>query len=273
MSKFAALFAALASAATAAAATAPAWLPTAAAVAGTVATGVGIAAQHQAQRQQRMDQEKANRDWLAYQDEARQRFQAVEDTERDKATTEALDFAKEGDIGNRMADINARTQELEQQYTPAPIATSDLMFANQAAGEDKSLNAYAGKQVAAATAEARKRIQALARVGGYGGHMTQKSRDLADAGERIGDINDVRAGSLRALERVQQVPLEQINYESTGLAEALTAIGPQVAGMGFGRMGGLPTSSGVLDANGMPVKPITGITRPMPRPANFQPLG
>ena len=223
----------------AAAASAPAWLPTAAAIAGTVATGVGLHAQHQAQRHQRMDQEKANRDWLAFQEDAQRRYQAVEDEERGKATEEALDFAKTGDIDTRMADIDTQTAELEQRYAPVATPTSDVLFQGQETG-DKGLNADLGKRLAEATAEARTRMQALARVGGFRGHMVGSGRELADASARVGDINDVRAGSLNALERAQRIPLEQINYASTGLAEALTQIGPQVAGMGFGHMGGAP---------------------------------
>jgi len=194
-------------------------------------------------RQVRKDQDAANTAWLDYQRRNKARFEGLDESSRAEADR------LEGIYGANELDALAQ----------------DTLLSGQDPGRSDVFDTAMAKSLADATAEARKRIQGLAKASAYGGG-TQFGQGqvlgeaFQDAGTSIGFTNNERRGNTGTLQRYQTVQPEVFEYEQSPLVPILQAGSMIVGGMGpdqWGKMfggGGLaPTSS----------------IRPLPRPAGL----
>ena len=197
------------------------------------------------QKQELMDaQKQANDEWVAYQNRIHQEQTNAENAARQKATT-----AQQDTLAKLSPEAQTQTQTTEQQrlnslYTQNngsnadPNDPSSLLLSGEHTGDQTFMGSLT-QSVNQATAQARKRIAALATAGSYGGSFgglaTQTPITFAQGGNDINLQNDIRQGDLKTYGVEQQV--QPVNYglgpgtdTTASIAKALGGVAGSLAG-------------------------------------------
>lgn len=253
-----------------------------AALAPTLLASLGMAAAATAidaygQRQVRKDQERANAAWLDYQRRNKARFEGMEESERANAEAAFRENLAMQDQGSREGIIDTEATRLEDIYGGGLDDLSrDVLASGQDPGRSEVFDTAMASSLAEATAEARKRMQGLAKASAYGGG-TQFGQGqvlggaLQEAGTDIGFANTNRMGNTGTLQRYQTVQPEMFEYKQSPLVPLLQAGSMIVGGMDptkFGAMFGTPIPAGA-PTTALTGSAWTGVPRPQPRPAQF----
>jgi hypothetical protein len=215
-------------------------------------------------------QNKANAEWVAYQNKIHQEQSIAEQEGRRKATA-----AQQDTLGKVGPEAQAATQGSEQQRlntlynekggNQASDASNpaNLTLSGEQSGNKGFMDSLT-TQVNQATSAARQRIGALAKASSYGGSFgglgTTVPIAFAQGGNDINLENAIRQGNLKTYGVEQQVqPLQYTVGPGTsstqGIAKALGGIagslagsaGPKIAGGAWSGAGDL---TGVADASG-----------------------
>jgi hypothetical protein len=200
----------------------------------------GIAATRDAQN-------KANADWVAYQNKIHRDQALAEQEARGKATQSQQDtLGKIGPDAQKAAQT-AEQQRLNSLYTKPgaseasnPTDAKNLLLSGERTGNQTFMGDLT-RQVTNATAAARQRIAALATAGSYGGSFgglgTTVPITLAQGGNDITLQNAMRQGNLKTYGVEQQV--QPVNYtvgpgtlEQQGTGKALGSLAGTLAGIG-----------------------------------------
>jgi hypothetical protein len=249
-------------------------LSTAATIAGVVGSGINALGAMRAQKRQ----EKNIDSWAARQNMNREAEQARQEDLRGRA-----EQARQQGLTDLSADAQKQTQTEEEarlaEYLNSAEATPEPGVA--VSGADKSLVAPASddpglqsdlaSKLANATAGAKQRLQALARVSSYtgssGGLGIQNKEALAGGGRGIDAANEKRRGSLSAYGLERGIDPVQVQYQPSPLADIFSGIG-QLGAQGLGNAAGKATFSKRFPAAPTtPFKlPYTTTSIPTPRP-------
>ena len=216
--------------------------PAMAAGIGLAATGVGTALQYRDQRQHQKRQDAANNSWINFQNQKSAEFDAQDDRNRQLAQAELSRNLDQSGGDTRMETINAETDRLTEDYTAGmPDISQEALTAG---GPDKSeiFDTALSNSVGNATAEARKRIQAMAKATAYGGGsmgsmgMNDMLRNQGTA-NAVGGINDGRMGDINTLRRYQSIQPEMLRFDQGAAAPILNAAGQFAMGGGLQGLG------------------------------------
>lgn len=219
----------------------PVSLSIASTVAGIAGTAVNSLGAYNAQKRQKREVQS----WAAQQRLNRQREQQRQEEYHQQAMA-----AQQQGLAEAGPDAQAKGQAEEEkrlsQYlagegdnpaaaTPAaPVSASDQAIAS---GKGDPATVDLAKKISEATASARQRIGALARVSSYGGSsggLDQLTREaLRKSGGAIDMANTFRRSSLGAYNTEQAVEPVQVSYTGSPLADIFSGLA-QVGSMGIG---------------------------------------
>lgn len=213
----------------------------------------------------RRDQDRANAAWLDYQRRNKARFELMDEAERAKAQTAFMENLDAQGQESRERIIDTEASRLEDLYGEGlDDLSQDVLAGAQDPGRSEVFDTAMAKSLADATAEARKRMQGLARASAYGGG-TQFGQGqvlgeaLQDAGTDIGFANINRSGNTGILQRYQSVQPEMFEYEQSPLVPLLQA--------GSMIVGGMDPSAFAKGANWLQNPgALTSSIRPVPKP-------
>jgi hypothetical protein len=224
--------------------------PTVLAIGSTVAGLAGKAVDYFGQQSAADEQKKAYEEWAAQQDANRKKAAALDEQNRQQA-----DVARAQGLQDVSAESQKTAQQAEQdrltsylqgsqdsaasnQSDTTPTAISDTRLSGQQGG-DATFQSDLTSKLGEASADAKKRIAALAAVGSYGGSYGGLDNTVAQAfqksGEGIDLANDFRKGNLAVYNTEQAVnPLTYTYTKSpiSGLADTALSVGSQ----GLGKM-------------------------------------
>jgi hypothetical protein len=224
--------------------------PTVLAIGSTVAGLAGKAVDYFGQQSAADEQKKAYDDWAAQQAANRAKASALDEQNRQQA-----DVARAQGLQDVSAESQKTAQQAEQdrltsylqgsqdsaasnQSDTTPTAISDTRLSGQQGG-DATFQSDLTSKLGEASADAKKRIAALAAVGSYGGSYGGLDNTVAQAfqksGEGIDLANDFRKGNLAVYNTEQAVnPLTYTYTKSpiSGLADTALSVGSQ----GLGKM-------------------------------------
>ncbi len=190
-------------------------------------------------------QNKANADWVAYQNKIHQQQVAAEDLERQKATSAQQSTLDKVSAPSQEAAQSAEQERLNTLYTKPgaggsqdPSNPSNLLLSGEGTGNQNFMSSLT-TQVNQATAQARQRIAALATANSYGssfgGLGTTVPITFAQGGNDINLANSIRQGNLKTYGVQQQVqPLQYTVGPGTtaqqGMAKSLGQLAGTLAG-------------------------------------------
>lgn len=221
-------------------------------------------------RQHQKRQDKANAEWLAFQNRAKQLAMEEEGQYRDvakQALDENLDLNTQE---SRENIINTEADRLEGEFTGGLEGIADkVMGGAQAPGRDAVFDTAMASELASATAEARKRLAALAKTTAYGGgSQWGQGQMLSQGAERAaGDINFTnmyRQNVTDELRRKQERQPEMLEYEQSPLVPLMQA-GSMIVGMGGMDPSSWWNQSLLGGGGGAPLTSIRPVARPVAR--------
>lgn len=186
-------------------------------------------------------QQKANDDWVAY-----QQNKAREADQRDEAARQKADASRQETLQKLTPEAQHQTQATEADRL------QNLMLASNPAGTDPNIKLLAGatggqdpsnavtqemsQRVTDAARQARSRIQALASLNSYGGSQygmgSVAQRALQGSGQDIALQSDIREGNTKTLGVAQNVPIEQF-AQGSNIAGSLAGALGNLAGSAF----------------------------------------
>lgn len=228
-------------------------------IASAVLSAGAAAIKYKKQREAEKANEKAQKRWLEYQERARARAMEDETTDRRQAWERANELMEANTEESRMAAIDAGAEELENQYADTSgvndIMNEDIRASGQEKGRSGNFDVALASELSKATGDVRKRLQALARAGGYGYAGMGGMIDNAQRGavEDISEINARREGTLDVLAAHRAVQPEMFVPGSSPLADIMQvggAITGAMAGAGYG--GGGTNFFGAATGGGSP---------------------
>jgi hypothetical protein len=247
-------------------------------IASTAVGAVGSAANAMGQASAQRKQERNVGIWQQQQ----QKNRDAESARQEQMRQEADAARRKGVQDISVADQQRRQAEEEAKLLPylagetaasdagvtsgdVPLSVADTaMLSGQQAG-DEGFQKETAKKIGEATADARKRISAMAKVASYGGTEgglgTMNPILQAQAGAGIDAQNEFRRGSLGAFGLEQSVDPVQVQYQPSPLANIFSAA-LSAGAQGMGNAYGNPFLGG-NDLNKFPEAPVP---IPMPRP-------
>lgn len=212
------------------------------------------------------DQEAANQRWLKYQRDKSAQFDQRETENKARADAAVNTNLAANTQENRQNVVDTEAARLGENFTAGiPQFARDTLGNAQQPGESQVFDEAMAKGLADTTAQARQRIQALAKASAYGGG-TQfgQGQTLGDvlgrAGEDVGFANDARSGNTRTLQRYQTVQPEVLEYKQSPMVPLLSAASSIVGGMDPSKLSGMFGTGGGAVASSI---------RPLARPASF----
>lgn len=188
-------------------------------------------------------QNRANEQWRQYQEQQRREEQARQEEQR-----KAADAARTQTLGDMSADKQMEAQATEedrlkqiygedQSYNNADTNAA-LLSGQQNGGE--AFKADLAARVSKASTEARKRIEALARINSYGGSyggLTNRNAETIGQGDQYIQLaNNIRQGSLSTYGLAKNVAPTQINGGTdyfSGIASAAAGFAGKAAGNAY----------------------------------------
>lgn len=216
-------------------------------------------------RRVQKDQDAANQTWLDFQRRRKAIAAGEEEAGRAKATTAFSENLDANTQENRENLIDTEAARLEADYASGlPALSQEVIGSGQDAGRSEVFDTAMARSLAEATAEARKRIQGLARSSAYGGGTQYGQGQVLgdrfrDASEDIGFANDSRRGSAASLQRYQTVEPEMLEYKQSPLVPLLQAGSMVVGAMDPSKLSGLFGGAGGA---------VKSSLRPTPRPVS-----
>jgi hypothetical protein len=137
----------------------------------------------------------------------------------------------------------SQTAELEKQQSQR--AAEAQPFIDNVANADPTKVALQGtntgndmvrtemaRRLAMAASESRKRVAALSNMGGYEGLARDNARKLGQGTEQMNLVNDMRKGSLGAMDVETNLPAVKVQPGSNILGQALTGLGSMLGKTG-----------------------------------------
>lgn len=216
-------------------------------------------------RQTQKTQDAANQQWLAYQDRKEKNARAAEERGMKKAQSSLDQYLDTGTGEARAETIGTEADRLSGEFEQGLDEGAANVIANApGAGRSEVFDEAMAKSINEATAESRKRMQALAKASAYGGssggmNMNDAMRGM-DVGTKIGTINAARGNNINALQRFQNVQPEMFEYRQSPMVPILQAGSMLVGGMDPG--GGAFGQSIFKPAAGSPASGFRPIARP-----------
>ena len=231
---------------------------------GSLALGAGAAAINYAgQRKMQKQQDRANEEWMQFQNLKKQQADTIEQAEREKAKI-GLEETLAQQTGDAIDDtIDTETDRLSAAFTEGLEGTADSMIAGaQAPGRDAVFDDAMAASLAKATGDARERLAALARASAYGGGtmggLGQSLADAnADAAMTIGNANLFRNSATENLRRWQTVQPEMFEFKQSPLVPIMQA-GSALMGLAGGG-GGFWGKDLLAGAGGLTAPPMAAV--------------
>lgn len=198
-----------------------------------------------AQNKVNKQNEAAARSWVDFQRRQTERFNEVEDRKRNRARGALTDAIADDSGAARQQQVDEEADRLAEGAgaTDQNIAqaVSDAMFTGQKlAGTE--FQGELGRKLAAASAEARRRIEALTKTSAYGssfnGMGMLQGLGNQNAAFDIGQINDQRYGDTRTLQRFRQIEPETFTFQPSALGPILSGLGSIASSVGSAGMFG-----------------------------------
>jgi hypothetical protein len=223
-------------------------------VAGLASTALNYAAQSSMQKAQ----SQANNEWAA-----RQRMNQVRENQRQDELRQRAEVSRQAAVDEMAPAEQQKAQETEQARLTKEIEPS----ITEGSAVDKNLlsgqtelggNAFVadvGSKVAEATKQAKRRLGALATVASYGnsfGGLGIRNQEVLEKGaEGINLNNDMRKGSMAALQIEQNVSPRQYSLSPTaGLVGGIANTLAGAAGQAYGYNAGVNRAPAVASMAG-----------------------
>jgi len=224
--------------------------PTVLAIGSTVAGIAGKAVDYFGQQSAAEEQKKAYEEWAAQQAANRRKAAALDEQNRQQA-----DVARAQGLQDVSAESQKTAQQAEQdrltsylqgsqdsaasnQSGVTPTAISDTRLSGQQGG-DATFQSDLTSKLGQASADAKKRVAALAAVGSYGGSFGGLDNTVSQAFQRSGqgiDIaNDFRRGNMAVYGTEQAVNPLTYTYTKSPIAD-LSTEALKFGGQGLGKM-------------------------------------
>lgn len=209
--------------------------------AGVSAAATGVSAY---MNQQNVDaQNRANEQWRNYQEQQRREEQARQEEQRMKADAVRTDTLGQMSAENQMEAQGAEEARLADAYGQDAnynkADTNDLLLSGQEQGGD-AVKADFASRLSKASVDARKRIEALARINSYGGSFgglaNRNAETLAAGDQGIQLANNIRQGSLSTFGLAKNVAPMQLSGGTdylSGIAGAAAGFAGKAAGNYF----------------------------------------
>lgn len=190
-------------------------------------------------------QNRANDQWRQYQEQQRREEQARQEEQRKNA-----DAARTQTLGDMTADKQMEAQATEedrlkqiygedQSYNNADTNAA-LLSGQQNGGE--AFKADLAERVSKASTEARKRIEALARINSYGGSfggLANRNAEVLGRGDQYIQLaNNIRQGSLSTYGLAKNVAPMQLTPSTdyaSGIAGATAGLAGKFAGNAYSK--------------------------------------
>lgn len=223
-----------------------------------------------AQRSHANKQEAANRQWMAYQDAKTKQFEKRDAEEKARSRGELNENLDNSGIDARENVIANEEARLSDVFggSDANLAniTAEAVGAGQGGGQSKVFDKEMARQLGDASAEAKKRIQAMARTTAYGGGsmggmgVTDMLRNV-NSQAIIGGVNDNRRGNVGTLQKYQQVEPQQLVYKAPLAGQLLSAAGGLIGSGAFSGTAGAAANAAKTAAD--PWAGLRNITNPL----------
>ena len=197
-------------------------------------TGAGVLLNQHGQRQHNKRQEAANNRWVAFQNAQQDRFERMD--EENRLQSQGLLDENLQTQENVSDTIATETDRLTGEWA-GNGPTAQEVFTSGQTGTSQEFDSAASSAIANATADARKRIQAMAQATAYGGGSmgsrgAVEADAFANAAGGIGGINTNRRGDLNSFSKYQQIEPEILEYKQSPLVPLLQVAGSFVGGGG-----------------------------------------
>jgi hypothetical protein len=194
-----------------------------------------------------------------------QQISADEQAKRQAAEEERLTKYLQGTEGE---------QQPQQETGGAPVSVADARLTGQQGG-DPVFQTDLAKKISEASAGAKQRLAALARVSSYGesfgGLGTTNPLIQQETGANIDKFNEFRRGSMGAYGLEKAIDPVQVSYTPSPLADIFSAVG-NFGAQGLGSVAG-SKAGGTTFPTGFPAAPkastFIGAAKPAPTKFNY----
>lgn len=179
-------------------------------------------------------QNKANRDAYLLSKQAREReLQRQKDFERDAADYWKQTMDKMGVDEHDKARDDATNEFVQTFDEQVPAIPEGQLLSGQKFAND-TVKTEIAKRTNKAAAEARERVQALARLTSFGTVDTGRAITLNNSADRLSTLNGIRRGSLGASQQEQNIAPAQVSPGSSIFGDVLSGLGGIVSSYGGG---------------------------------------